>query len=289
MRCSKLLSFAAALALALALSVARAQDVTIVVPDDGSAVLYSHDAAPDAVLVLDPATAPQAVSALLTSSAAASMLQVAAAADEDEVEAVAAPVAAAAAVVAAAEESTTEEEAMVEATLSMLQAALGDDETALEIANDAEASAVAGQPAPEAAAADAPSPAVVVVPTAQLVCPPTCPAGTRCRKGGRGICEPYSAWDCAGGKCAPAPSAAAPPPSTTTPAVCKAKCTDVAPTPNWSCAQQQSFGACEQGWMAEGNYCQITCGRCERSFAFFFSSNLSPTKKNPKERKLTLP
>ena len=81
MRCSKLLSFAAfALALALALPLARAQDVTIVVPDDGSAVLYSHDAAPDAVLALDPATAPQAVSALLTSSAMESML----AADEGE-------------------------------------------------------------------------------------------------------------------------------------------------------------------------------------------------------------
>ena len=44
-RC-KLPSLAAALALVLALSLARAEDVTIVVPDDGSAVLYSHDAAP---------------------------------------------------------------------------------------------------------------------------------------------------------------------------------------------------------------------------------------------------
>ena len=91
-RC-KLPSLAAALALVLALSLARAEDVTIVVPDDGSAVLYSHDAAPDAVLALDPTTAPQAVSMLLSSSAAA-MLQ--AASDEDDVEAVVAPVAAAA-------------------------------------------------------------------------------------------------------------------------------------------------------------------------------------------------
>jgi hypothetical protein len=274
----KLLSLAAALALVLAFPLARAQDVTIVVPDDGTAVLYSHDAAPDAVLALDPASAPEAVSLLLSS--AASMMPEAAANEGEEVEAAVASLFAAAAADSAVEQSTTEEEAMVEATVSMLQAALGDTEpesaVSLESANAAEvaaaaaaddddaAAAVAGEPAPEAVAAAAPSPAVAVVPTAQLVCPPTCPSGTRCRQGGRGVCEPFSAFDCAGGKCAPSPSAAAPPtpPPSTAPAVCGTKCTDVAPTPNWSCAQQRSFGACEQGWMAEGGFCQITCGRC---------------------------
>ena len=261
----KLLSLAAALALVLAAFplAARAQqgDVTILVPDDGSAVLYSHDAAPEAVLALDPATAPEAVSLLLSSS---SMPEAAA---DDEIEAALAPLIADAAASAAAEEvsMTTEEEAMVEATVSMLQAALGDaemDSSSSETANDAEVIAVAGQPAPRAVAA-APSPAVV--PTgAQLVCPPTCPAGTRCRQGSRGICEPFSAFDCSNGACSPSPSVSPPstPTSTTTPPVCQAKCTDVAPTPNWSCAQQMSFGACEQGWMTEGNFCQITCGRC---------------------------
>ena len=249
----KLLSLAAALALVLAFPLARAQDVTIVVPDDGTAVLYSHDAAPDAVLALDPASAPEAVSLLLSS--AASMMPEAAANEGEEVEAAVASLFAAAAADSAVEQSTTEEEAMVEATVSMLQAALGDTEpesaVSLESANAAEVAAAAAA-------------AVAVVPTAQLVCPPTCPSGTRCRQGGRGVCEPFSAFDCAGGKCAPSPSAAAPPPPppSTAPAVCGTKCTDVAPTPNWSCAQQRSFFACEQGWMAEGGFCQITCGRC---------------------------
>ena len=267
----------AALSLALSApnySLVRAQDVvTIVVPDGkGAPVLYSQASAPESVLALDPETAPQAVSMLLQLLPEVSEIDAAAAAQ---------PVAAA--VASPSDDSsspimvtTTEEEAMVEATVSMLEAALADsdemDAAAMQMASSssslesattttAESAAVEGSPAP-LLLASAPSP-IAVAPAAQLVCPPTCPAGTRCRQGGRGICEPFSAFDCAGGKCAPAPST--PPPTTTpttTPAVCKSKCTDVAPTPNWSCAQQRSFGACEQGWMSEGNYCQITCGRC---------------------------
>lgn len=276
----RLLSLAASLALVLLLAASsgRAEDITIFAPDDGAAVLYSHDSAPDAILALDPKMAPDVVPLLFAESDDTLMPDDGGASPAELVLA-SAPVAASSAVEEA--ESLTEEKAMVEATVSMLEAALAEadadaepavpaspatSENVKEVAAAVSAAAVAGQPAPQAAAdatTPSPSPSAAVVPTAQLFCPPTCPAGTRCRQGGRGTCEPFSVFDCSGGKCAPSAVPAPPVPTPTTgPPVCKAKCTDVPPTPNWSCGQQMSFGACEQGWMVVGNYCQITCGRC---------------------------
>ena len=38
-------------------------------------------------------------------------------------------------------------------------------------------------------------------------------------------------------------------------------CTDV-PTPLWTCAQQLAWGKCGQAFMAFGDFCAATCGRC---------------------------
>ena len=42
-------------------------------------------------------------------------------------------------------------------------------------------------------------------------------------------------------------------------------CTDTQPDEYWTCQQQKDFGACEQGFMIDGNFCLKTCGRCSDS------------------------
>ncbi|KAL0040868.1 hypothetical protein WJX79_008001 [Trebouxia sp. C0005] len=39
-------------------------------------------------------------------------------------------------------------------------------------------------------------------------------------------------------------------------------CSDNPPSKQYSCAQQKSFGKCNQSFMTQGNYCAKTCGRC---------------------------
>ncbi|KAK2078299.1 hypothetical protein QBZ16_004168 [Prototheca wickerhamii] len=51
----------------------------------------------------------------------------------------------------------------------------------------------------------------------------------------------------------PSPPAGGPPPP---------GCSDVPPSPDYTCAQQAAFGKCSAVWMVEGDYCAQTCGRC---------------------------
>ena len=54
------------------------------------------------------------------------------------------------------------------------------------------------------------------------------------------------------GKCTNSSSATTPRPA----------CTDTPPNQQYSCRQQQSYGACNAKFMTSGDFCATTCGRC---------------------------
>ena len=39
-------------------------------------------------------------------------------------------------------------------------------------------------------------------------------------------------------------------------------CTEVQPSPEYSCEEQAGFQKCQEAWMVAGDYCAATCGRC---------------------------
>jgi hypothetical protein len=65
------------------------------------------------------------------------------------------------------------------------------------------------------------------------------------------------------GRCTVAPPPPPPPPSTGGSYLCDASNRDRQPSPEYSCAQQKSWGKCNESWMTKnGGYCNATCGRC---------------------------
>eukprot|EP01025_Chloroclados_australasicus_P028649 TRINITY_DN283_c0_g1_i12.p1 TRINITY_DN283_c0_g1~~TRINITY_DN283_c0_g1_i12.p1 ORF type:complete len:809 (-),score=109.59 TRINITY_DN283_c0_g1_i12:2621-5047(-) len=46
------------------------------------------------------------------------------------------------------------------------------------------------------------------------------------------------------------------------PQVEEEECIDITPPGNYTCEDQARFGKCLAEWMIEGNFCQLTCGRC---------------------------
>ena len=58
-------------------------------------------------------------------------------------------------------------------------------------------------------------------------------------------------------------------PAAAAPACPLSECCDAQPPPNleglqFTCAEQVGFGACDEAWMLQGNFCRLSCGRCFR-------------------------
>ncbi|KAJ3049056.1 hypothetical protein HK097_009907 [Rhizophlyctis rosea] len=58
-----------------------------------------------------------------------------------------------------------------------------------------------------------------------------------------------------------------------------ASCTDVAPSGDYTCAQQAGWGKCTESWMA--NYCNASCGRCNGSGSPTTTTRLQTTTQQP--------
>lgn len=51
---------------------------------------------------------------------------------------------------------------------------------------------------------------------------------------------------------------------------CTGSCGDVAPSQDFTCAQQVGFGKCNEGFMK--GYCNLSCGRCGATGRLVFAS-----------------
>lgn len=77
----------------------------------------------------------------------------------------------------------------------------------------------------------------------------------------KGLKLRYKMYPCGsfgGGSPGGSPGGTPSPPPPPAPSTCDDK-----PTPGYTCAQQKSWGKCNETWMTGGGYCRQTCGRCQ--------------------------